>query len=82
MRRIEVLVFARIREAAGASKVALEVESPGVVAAVRAALRARFSEHASLIASSLFAVNGEYAGPETVVPEGAEVACIPPVSGG
>jgi molybdopterin converting factor small subunit len=30
----------------------------------------------------MFAVNAEYADDQAVIPAGAQVACIPPVSGG
>jgi molybdopterin converting factor subunit 1 len=82
MSQVEVLVFARIREAAGATKVTLQIEEPVRVATLRAALERRFPEHSSLIRGCLFAIDGDYAAPESVIPEGAEVACIPPVSGG
>jgi molybdopterin converting factor small subunit len=36
----------------------------------------------TLLPHVLFAINAEYAGDATPIPAGAEIACIPPVSGG
>ena len=35
-----------------------------------------------IIGQAMFAIDAEYAGDERVVPPNADVACIPPVSGG
>jgi molybdopterin converting factor small subunit len=37
---------------------------------------------AGVLGHMLFAINAEYATDATIVPAGAEIACIPPVSGG
>jgi molybdopterin converting factor small subunit len=79
---IIVRLFASHREAAGAGSVAVQL-APGATAA-DAYGRAR-DIHAGLPASTdgvAFAVNREFAKPETQLAEGDEVAVLPPVAGG
>jgi molybdopterin synthase catalytic subunit/molybdopterin synthase sulfur carrier subunit len=52
------------------------------VADLRRQLATACPELASLLPHVLIAVNAQYAGDDTVIPAGAELACIPPVSGG
>jgi MoaE-MoaD fusion protein len=75
--RISVRLFAGLREQAGVRERALELPDRATVADVWAALG--LGEEPSGL---LYAVNREYAAPETVLAEGDEVALIPPVSGG
>jgi molybdopterin converting factor small subunit len=49
---------------------------------LKQALRERFPALAPVMPHLMFAVNAEYANDATVIPANAEVACIPPVSGG
>jgi MoaE-MoaD fusion protein len=79
---ITVLYFAAARERAGTSREALEVE-PGLTArGLLELLAGRHPSLAPLCAHLRVAVNQEFCAPEDLVPEGAEVALIPPVSGG
>jgi molybdopterin converting factor small subunit len=41
-----------------------------------------YPELAPILRRAMIAVNTDYAGDDTVIPASAEVACIPPVSGG
>lgn len=79
---VKVLFFAQARERAGRGDIALAL-APG--ARVRDALEAVVREHpelASLRPHLAVAVNGSLARDDDAVPEGAEVALLPPVSGG
>lgn len=76
---IRVLLFASIRDAAGTDVVAVNATSLGELADQ---LRERFPAAARLIDRSRFAVNQQFAAPDTRLREGDEVAVIPPVSGG
>lgn len=77
---VRVLLFASIRDAAaGADRVEVPADT---VADVARELAARFPAAATLLARSRFAVNQQFAAPETKLGEGDEVAVIPPVSGG
>jgi len=80
--RIRIRLFAMQRELAGAREVAVELPAGATVETAWAALVDRHPVLAPGRASLRFAVNGEYAGPETTLAAGDEVAMIPPVSGG
>ena len=80
--RVRVRLFASLREAAGQER--LELELPDG-AKVEDAWRRLSSDHPALESrrqSLGAAVNRAYAGFETVLRDGDEVAFIPPVSGG
>jgi molybdopterin synthase catalytic subunit len=79
---IRIRLFAMQRELAGTRELAVELASGATVEAAWAALVARHPVLAPGRPAVRFAVNGEYAGPETLLADGDEVAMIPPVSGG
>lgn len=77
-----VQLFARARDLAGAARTELQL-APGATAdELLTALTDRHPALAPLRRSLLVAVNNDYVTPETIVPENAEIACFPPVSGG
>jgi len=77
-----VQLFAGARELAGQAEIELDLPTTTSVGALRAALLADCPALAPLLPHALFAINTNYATDETLVPDGAEIACIPPVSGG
>ena len=75
-----VRYFAQAKEAAGTGA---EVVAGSTVAEVLAAAIARHGERlATVLSSAAVWVDGEPAQPSDLVEEGAEVAVLPPVSGG
>jgi molybdopterin converting factor subunit 1 len=80
--RVRVLLFARARELAGRDAVLVEVPAGATVAQLRERLAAEVPALANFVHRCGLAVGGEYAVDGDTVPEGAEVALIPPVSGG
>ena len=80
--RIRVLFFAVARDAAGREAADLDLPAGATVADARRAIGEAFPALEPLLRSWSIAVDLEYARPETPVPDGAEVAVIPPVSGG
>jgi molybdopterin converting factor subunit 1 len=80
--KICVKLFAGARELAGQEEVALELASQARVADLRKELQVRCPALSPLLQHTLFAINANYANDDTILPEGAEIACIPPVSGG
>jgi MoaE-MoaD fusion protein len=78
---VTVLFFAVAREAAGLESESLP-DAPATVGALRAALLARHPRLGRVLPRCRLAVNQEFAGDGDPVPDGAEVAVIPPVSGG
>jgi sulfur-carrier protein len=75
-------MFAAAREAVGAGEVGVDVPDGATVAEVRAALCQAYPQVKPLIERAMFAVDAGYAQDGELVPANADVACIPPVSGG
>lgn len=77
---MRVLLFASLAEACGARALDLELELPASAAAVRRAAELKFPQlHGRVFRVS---VNSCYATEEAMVRPDAEVAFLPPVSGG
>jgi molybdopterin synthase catalytic subunit/molybdopterin synthase sulfur carrier subunit len=79
---VQVQLFAVARQLAGRETVAVLLPEPATVGQLRRALGEQFPALASVLPHVMFAVNAEYADDQAVIPPGAQVACIPPVSGG
>lgn len=77
-----VRLFARARDLAGADEVFVDLPASATVAQLRRVLAAACPALASLLERSALAVNAEVAGDHLVLPAGAEIALLPPVSGG
>jgi molybdopterin synthase sulfur carrier subunit len=84
--KITLRYFASVREKLGSSQDSLELPgSASTVGAVRQALVARGGAWAEALGQERavrMACNQVMCGPETEVPDGAEVAFFPPVTGG
>lgn len=80
--RVNVKLFARLRELVGHGDLTLEVPPGATVADVWAALVAAHPSAEAYARSMSSAVNLTYARMATPVAEGDEVAFLPPVSGG
>ena len=79
---VDLQLFAAARDRAGAAVVAIEVQEGALVADLKSALARDKPALAPLVPSLLVAIDGEYARDSDLIPEGAEVAAFPPVSGG
>ncbi len=82
MNKVEVFFFAVLRDRAGTDQVQLEIPSTATVAEFKQLIVEKFPRLAETMDSTLVAVNKEYAFDDEVVPDGAELALFPPVSGG
>ena len=80
--RVTVLYFAAAREAAGTSSETVELPDGADVAALSAALAARHPGLARILPRCRVAVDQEFAPSDLRIGDGAEIAVIPPVSGG
>jgi molybdopterin converting factor subunit 1 len=80
--RLTVRFFAAARDKTRVAQHRLELPGPVTVEAVTAALVAQFPDLKPLLKHLRVAVNQEFADPRDDVPDGAEVALIPPVAGG
>src|SRR4051794_22186843 len=72
---VSVRLFAGLRERAGSERIEVELPDGATVADLLAAMELAPR-------SCVAAVNREYAGPDTPIGAGDEVALVPPVSGG
>lgn len=78
---VTVLYFAAARDAAGTASERLD-PAPATVAALRARAAALHPGLAALLPRCRVAVDRTFAGDGDAIPDGAEVAILPPVSGG
>jgi molybdopterin synthase sulfur carrier subunit len=82
--KVQVRYFASIREALGAGET-VELPDGGTLAQLRDQLIARDAAHARVLARGRAlraALNQQMADESSIVPDGAEVAFFPPVTGG
>jgi molybdopterin synthase catalytic subunit len=80
--RVQVRLFASLRDAAGRAECPLELPEGATAEDAWRALAHATPALASRRPSLAVAVNREYASFETLLKQGDEVAFIPPVSGG
>ena len=79
---INVLFFGAARDVADTNPLAVSLDGPATVGGAFQQLVGRFPSLERFGRSLLFAVNQEYATPETPLKENDELAVFPPVSGG
>jgi len=80
--RVQVKLFAILRERAGCAQTSLDLPTNASVDVASAALARQFPPIADHLARVAFAVNQSYVDRSTVLHDGDELAIIPPVSGG
>ena len=79
---IRVLFFGGARDVVEANQLEISLDAPATVAGAFRYLAGRFAGLERFGRSLLFAVNQEYATPDTQLNENDELAVFPPVSGG
>ncbi|HEU0254040.1 MAG TPA: molybdenum cofactor biosynthesis protein MoaE [Pyrinomonadaceae bacterium] len=79
---IRVLFFGAARDVVDSNPLELSLDAPATVSTAFKSLVERFSQLERFGRSLLFAVNQEYATPDTLLHENDELAVFPPVSGG
>jgi molybdopterin converting factor subunit 1 len=80
--RVCVKLFAVARQRVGRDVVELDVPGDATILALRGALAENYPVLKDVLPHVRFAVNSEYAADGQLIPAAAEVALIPPVSGG
>mgnify|MGYP005821343409 CR=1 FL=1 len=80
--RVEIRLFAVARQLAGRAAVAVDLPEGATIGDLRRALAAGYPELAGIVPRVMLAVGSEFATDDVPIPPGAEVAIIPPVSGG
>jgi len=82
MNHVKLLFFATLRDRAGMKSMELDIPLDLTIQGLKEKLS---NEHPNLkesMRSVLISINREYAFDEAVIPQNAEVAMFPPVSGG
>jgi molybdopterin converting factor subunit 1 len=81
--KITVLFFATLRSLTGIKSVEMELPPESRVSDLKFLVGDRFPQTASALGDTvLVSINREYAMDDQIIPDGAEVAFFPPVSGG
>lgn len=82
MSTVSVLFFATLRDRAGVKSLNLDLPWGSTVADFRRILTLQIPALKAPLETSLISVNQEFALDDIVIPQGAELAVFPPVSGG
>lgn len=80
--QITVMLFATLKDLAGVQRIGLEIEPQTSVQDLKDLLVTRYPGLGPHMSSVLVSINREYAFDEDPIPDEAEVALFPPVSGG
>lgn len=80
--KVTVKLFAVAKERAGCDAVEVDLTDSATVRQLRVALAGQHPSLASIVPHARFAIDNEYSGDQIAVPAAAEIALIPPVSGG
>ena len=80
--KVRLLFFAVLRDIAGTDAKELALDEGTTARDVWQSLRTQYAKLTDYTQPPLIAVNESYAGPETVLRDGDELAFIPPVAGG
>ena len=82
MNKVKILFFATMRTRAKRSSIHLELEDNVTVAALKEIIIAQIPALEASLHHTLVSINHEFAFDEEIIPQGAEIALFPPVSGG
>ena len=82
MNKIKILFFANLRDRAGTRAMDLEIPEGMTVQGLKDHIARKFPALQESMKSVLITINREYAFDEAVIPQNAELAMFPPVSGG
>ncbi len=79
---IKVLLFADLKEAVGAGQLSLDFDRAISVSELKHNLVSTYPDLEGRLETVLVSINQEYSAGDDPIPDGAEVALFPPVSGG
>ncbi|HML40763.1 MAG TPA: molybdenum cofactor biosynthesis protein MoaE [Bellilinea sp.] len=82
MAEVRILFFAQLKDLAGKNRITLQIPAGTTVAGLRQILETQFPLLQTRIKTTLVSINQEFALDGDLIPEGAEIALFPPVSGG
>ena len=80
--KLDVRLFARARDAAGAERITVDLPTGARVADLRTALAEQSPNLRPLAPCLLVAIGTDYADDSVALSPQSDVACFPPVSGG
>jgi molybdopterin converting factor subunit 1 len=82
MNRVKLLFFATLRDRAGTKSMELDIPAELTVQGLKEKVSSEYPNLRESMSSVLITINREYAFDDAVIPENAELAMFPPVSGG
>jgi molybdopterin converting factor subunit 1 len=82
MNTIKALFFATLRDRVGVRLIELQIPAETNVAGLKSLLPEKFPILDGLMGHILISVNQEYVCDDAIIPDNAEIALFPPVSGG
>lgn len=82
MNRVKLLFFATLRDRAGTKSMELDIPADLTIQELKDKISNEFPNLKESMSSVLITINREYAFDEAVIPQNAELAMFPPVSGG
>jgi molybdopterin converting factor subunit 1 len=82
MHNVKALFFASLRDRVGVRSVELQIPAETNVVGFKSILIEKFPVLQGLMSHMLISVNQEYVFDEAIIPDSAEIALFPPVSGG
>lgn len=82
MNRVKLLFFATLRDRAGTKSMELDIPADLTIFELKEKISKEFPSLKESMSSVLITINREYAFDEAVIPQNAELAMFPPVSGG
>ena len=82
MNHVKVLFFATLRDKAGTRSAELDVEPGATIEQLKTVLLAQYPNLDGLMEHCLASIDHEYCFDESEIPDDAEIAFFPPVSGG
>ena len=82
MNRVKILLFATLRDYTGSRSLEMEIPAGTTVAVLTEMLIKAHPRLEKVRTSMMTAINREYARDEQVIPDNAEIAFFPPMTGG
>ncbi|MRS02933.1 molybdopterin converting factor subunit 1 [bacterium] len=80
--KIDVTLFATLKELAGKRQINIEVGEPATVSKLLAEIANQYPQIKNSSENVLVSINQEFASRDQIIVNGDEVAMFPPVSGG
>lgn len=82
MNRVKLLFFATLRDRAGTKSMELDIPADLTVQGLKDKISNEYPNLKESMSSVIITINREYAFDDAAIPQNAELAMFPPVSGG